>query len=704
MKSVCEKPCAGKQGMALVVVLGFLAVLAVLAVSLIVTMRVERLATSSFAETVRARQLVHVALARALQAIDSDLANNSFMYPPWDVFTLTAGTPAITNPLPDLHSRLYVPASLTNQLPNVLRMENVQVGTTIVGRVGYIAVDISGKVDANLAGTRPRGRGLDGREIQLGVLPEIRNLQAFLNGRSNEWRRFESTAELYYLAGVSGNSLFTNRPVQSFATFSRFGADFSTNGTPKISLAGDAAALQSRESSIVSAFNACGIPNPNMVFSNLLDYVDTDSIPRDLDSFCTEAVPMVNEVIFSNSVTRQVVGGVTQYTHRLYMTVETWFPFGDRSFPAAQLVPQGSPIINVVNINVPELAINPSADLVSAVPMAIQPHTPNSFQQTTFVWQKQTNVSAGLPATVNIQVEVNSRLAVDLLGNRHDSARLPNTRVTVRAPPPGSSASPQIASLSVIDPRLNHDPANWALTVASAATPGRLNSNATGNEGPSIMYVRDFPLDQPKPGLGVGSVGELGFLSVGEPWRTIALYRAPPLNRLHPVLDHFTAATNRSVRRALINVNSTDTNALAAAFFALPLENYPGGGGSTVTVAAARTLGANVLNENANQDVNRSISLIGAFDINFLAALNGQLASPVLTNDAIREAIVRNAAELFSYRQNMFNIYLFAQSLTPAGTVGADARAIATVWRDPEVEDTAENDPCRILLRFFRWL
>lgn len=702
-RQISSKRCS-RSGMVLIVVLGFLAVLSVLAVSLIVTMRVERLATNSFAETVRARQLIHTALARAMQAIDDEMVNNELVYPPWDVYSNQAGVIAITNPFPDLHSRLYVPGRLTNQLPNVIRMQNVTVGTTVIGRVGFVVVDMSGLVDANVAATRPRRRGFEGGEVQLSTLSDVRDLATFLNRRSNEWRRFESNAELYYVAGANGGTLFTNTPIRSFATFSRFGPDYRTNATApraKVSLAGDAASLQAREAEIVARFIECGIPNASMVFSNLLDYVDTDSIPRDLDSFCTEAVPMVNEVIFSNEVTRQVIGGITQTTHRLYMTVETWFPFGDRSFGAAQLVPVGSPIINVVNINVPDLNIDPIANLATNFILTIPPHAPNSFQQVTYVWEKQTNTTATLPPTVNIQVEVNARLAVEQNNARLDSARLPNTRITVRARSPNSSANSQIGSFSVNDPRLNHDPAQWQLTMAGAATPGQLNSTASGGEGVSSMYVRDFPLDLPKVGVGVGSVGELGFLSVGQPWRTIALYNTPG-GVMHPVLDHFTI-NEPPIRRGLVNINSQDPDVLAAAFAGAPIESFPGSGGPTITVAAARWLATNILQRNTSPDINRSIALIGDFDANFLAEVNGRLSSPVLTNDALRESIIRNSAGLFSYRQNLFNIYLYAQSLTPGGMVGAEARAIATVWRDPEFDDP-DNDPCRFMVRFFRWL
>lgn len=702
-------PSSPDAGMALIVVLGFVAVLAVIAVSLIITMRVERLATNSFAETVRARQLINVALARAMNDIDAEMVGRDALYPA-DLYTINAGASAITNPFATFESRLYVPQALTSALPSSVRLADVTVGTSVVGRVGYLAVDTSGFVDANIAGTRPRRRGVEGGEVQLSTIGDIRNLANFVALRSNEWRRFESIAELFYL-GRSSGTLFTNSPLGDFAVYSQFGPDFNTNGAPKVFLGGDTNALLSRRADIVAALRACNVPNPENVFTNLLDYVDTDSVPRDLDSFTTEAVPMINEVIFSNAVARQVSGSDTITIHRLYMTVETWFPFGDRSFPAANLVVDGSPIVNVIATTPPELAIDPLADLLTPAPRTITNHAPHTFRLTTFVWEKRTNAPITQPSVV-IRVQMNGRLAVEQGGNRLDLARLPNSNIDLRAPIPPNPGVTRIASLSVVDPRLNYVPAQWASQVAQGdpppggiVTPGAINQNASGGEGVSSMYVRDFPLDLSKVGVGVGTVGELGFLSVGSPWRTIALYNTPGVN-LHPVLDYFTVNTS-AVRRSLVNINSPNLDALSAAVANTPIDAYPGGPGPTVTVAAARTFASNIVNRLNNPadrfERNRALSVLGEFDAGLIAALNGALPSPALTNDALRESIIRNSAGLFSYRQNLFNVYLFAQSLTPGGMAGAEARAIATIWRDPEFEDPA-NQTNKMFVRFFRWL
>jgi hypothetical protein len=67
------------------------------------------------------------------------------------------------------------------------------------------------------------------------------------------------------------------------------------------------------------------------------------------------------------------------------------------------------------------------------------------------------------------------------------------------------------------------------------------------------------------------------------------------------------------------------------------------------------------------------------------------------------ESVIRNSADLFSYRQNLFTVLLYAQSITLGGTIGAEQRAVAVVWRDPEFESST-NQLNRTMLRFFKWL
>ncbi len=707
-----------RAGLTLVIVLGFLAVLAVLAVSLTITMRIERLATASFADVTRARQLIHAALARALDDVDADMAGRLALYPRDAPYAVVTNTGAVgTNFLANA-ADLFIPgAEYPNPMTNSIRLNDVtNTDGRVIGRVGYYAINCSGLLDANIIGGVPRGQGRGGNEIPISpsLLAEINNATEFLRRRTNFWKRVESLPELYYL-GSQGNpvALVANTPPEHLFVYSNFGADLRPNGEPKISLAGtaDELAAPARRTNIVAGLTASGVPNADQVFDNLLDYVDTDSEPRDLNSFCTEAVPMINEIIFSNVVTRQVIGLVTNYTHRFYMTVETWFPFGDRGFANAQISPETTPAITFLNQVPAPLALDAVAHFVGSSSPPIAPdHTANSFRQTTFVWEKTTNGTMG-SALAGVQFQLTSPLRVTLSGTVLDRAVAPpsNTR-TVRAPIPPDTSASRISSLMVEDPRLNHEIARWTGQMEQPptylnVTPARTNAGiAAIGERPSMMHVRDFPLHQPKVGVGLGSVTDLGFLSVGLPWRTIALYNAPGTN-LNPVLDHFAISTN-SARRALVNVNTPHGPVLASAFYELPVESYPGGGGPAFTLAASRLMATNLLTrlaQSARYETNRSIAVLGEFDAGLVGLLNGALTSPLLADDATIESVIRNSADLFSYRQNLFTILLYAQSITLGGTTGAEQRAVAVVWRDPEYENPT-NQLNKALLRFFKWL
>lgn len=708
---------SNRAGIALVIVLGFVAVLAVLAVSLMISMRIERLATNSYAETTRARQLLNVALSRALDDIDEEMLSSSSLYPPSLMYyNQGAGRIVESNLLKGIAAR-YAPANYTSSLPSSIFLRDVTVGTTVVGRVGYLAMDSSGLVDINLGSLTNRHRGFGGgREIQISpsILTEIKTLSDFLDYRSNTWSRVDTLAELYY-AGVKASVIASNNPPRSIFTYSRYGFDYDPEGKEKVYLGGDADELESRRDEITEALQKSGVANPQEVFDNLLDYVDTDSDPRSLESFNTEAVPMINEVIFSNSLqnaVREIESEMkTVSTYNVYMTIETWFPFADRTNTGSQISmdsgavkfsPAGAAGALLQKlIPDPDTSLLPPGVYQRTIPTN---HVPNSFALTTFQWQRiATNVplnNGRMAVRVNLDGDL---FVLDNRGSKVDKARPIGTANLI-----AGAGQDQRSSFQVSDPRLNHRTDAWLPLEfsATAGTPGQMNNPQKlkdMGEGPSTMYVRDFPLDQFKLGVGLGTVGELGFLSVGQPWRTIALYNTPG-QPLHPVLDYFTLDTTNQVRRGLVNINSTNRAALASVFYANWLDVAPEAGGPTVTVNAAFSLADNLIQQmgpDQTREKNRKLSLLGQFDQGLINGINGELTTLALSNDATREAIIRNSANLFSYRQNLFTIFLYGQSITPGGATGVEQRAVAIVWRDPEFDDPA-NQTNKTLLRFYK--
>ena len=83
-----------KDGVAVIIVLGLLALLMVLGVAFSVSMRVERTGAANYGNAVRTRQMVWAGLARAIGAINRRTPD---MYPSGDVLVSGASSWGVTN-------------------------------------------------------------------------------------------------------------------------------------------------------------------------------------------------------------------------------------------------------------------------------------------------------------------------------------------------------------------------------------------------------------------------------------------------------------------------------------------------------------------------------------------------------------------------------------------------------------------------------
>jgi hypothetical protein len=240
-----------RSGIALVVVLGFLTLLTILAVSFAISMRTERMSSNLHVQATQARHLTHVAVARAMQDIEgrlgwladpnTDRYINTPMAPQWSVMSSTGtatqvdlATGVATNYLPGI--TLIEPDGVTNPT-NTPKWAEIVVDGQIIGRYAYEVVDCSGLVDITAINQQqrnptyvpnaPGGRAnvgsspmiaADPRGIQIspGILQEFggsaANVTAFLAELSNNWGRVESMAELRQLLRQAG----CNPPQHSF--------------------------------------------------------------------------------------------------------------------------------------------------------------------------------------------------------------------------------------------------------------------------------------------------------------------------------------------------------------------------------------------------------------------------------------------------------------------------------------------------------
>lgn len=120
-----QKDQESRQGIALIMVVGMLALMMVMAVAFAIFMRTERVAAASFRLDVRARNLLQVALSRAVEAVDVSMGTTN--YPPWDALYSGGGS--------------YVREALTkNALDQIPLAALTPQGICAAGSVNYVVI------------------------------------------------------------------------------------------------------------------------------------------------------------------------------------------------------------------------------------------------------------------------------------------------------------------------------------------------------------------------------------------------------------------------------------------------------------------------------------------------------------------------------------------------------------------------------------
>jgi len=209
----------GREGIALVVVLGCLAVLTILAMGFAVVMRTERIASATYMQVAQARDLTYSSLAHFMEQVDGPLVGNT-VYPNWLAAKSADGTDLIVIP----EAELYIPDAVfptdaekvAGWIP--LELERIIPGpeVTMWGRFSWVAFNVSALLDVNHIGGAARGAGASPAELQIEVLPDIGNPSTFFGDRT-DYKRFETVRELNAL-----NPGGFTRPARTLTTFSYF--------------------------------------------------------------------------------------------------------------------------------------------------------------------------------------------------------------------------------------------------------------------------------------------------------------------------------------------------------------------------------------------------------------------------------------------------------------------------------------------------
>lgn len=375
-----RKPVNSRSGIALVVVLGMLAIMVLMAVAFSISMRTERLAASAYVDATMARQLMDVAIARVLteHIPDSSLATEAF-YPPWDTYP-TGGGGVGEEFLREKGIR-YVPGA---QWVNARNADIVDPDDWIdildptseerfYGQYVYLVINSSGLLDANVVADSTRNWGVQPGEIHVRPLTQFEepfldeinmHPDADLSVYRDLWfGRFDSIPELHSLGSWNDSNLqkadgsdlqppfmdltlappalLLNSPpssyVNHFQVFSHYPDDeyIAPSGPPtthpRAEIGGDPATWS--DLTIVNVLT--NTPNQPFeteedatTFLNLMkDYASETLVPTKLDVPSAKRVPMINEVAISNTVQITALGPPDTLTLTVHLFVETWFPF-----------------------------------------------------------------------------------------------------------------------------------------------------------------------------------------------------------------------------------------------------------------------------------------------------------------------------------------------------------------------------------------
>lgn len=702
--------------------LGLLAMILLLAVAFVTTMRTERLATRNYSDIVAGRNLAHVGLTRAIDYVDFGLTRSQAVYPPVDVIWST--DPASSDqPGPEWVTRneiiQFVPTDLLvetqTRLPEAewITIEDPGNSGEVIGRYAFLVVNCSGLADAHAIGKRSRQLGGSPEEIPLDAFPEMASpTNAFSSIRDNE-KRFETVGELSSLAYLTSSSKGLNQWPRFLFNYSYFPEmDLDANADviadpvdlATTTLPGD---MNEVLDALMDAGRDSGLPSSarGMLESNLFEYVDAGNVPRDPDGPGTESVPMLNEIYIQAQASPMESNNYV----RVGVKVETFYPF----------VTDESDSYRIEYDLITRPLVAGGAEKSQQV--FSQTFNPNPSSARYFVDTTsrlgQTNTAPVSSWAVSVE---NLKVRNMTAGSDADAVKGRFRGVQVQSLV-GVTGPTAYFHAECIDPRFNWgplDPDHWDwVATARSHTMGVGNggmdglNNATRNyltshtdtdgqgltsiEARTLMYVADEQLYQ---------VGDLGYIAY-EPWKTVRLYDPGGGTDFERVYDHFYNSTNlitvstNTFGKGYINPNTRQDTVLAAVFDDMPIDEYAGDPNATrITSAEADNLARAIQTAVPPRGGFKSVSDLGRVS----ALFDGTVLS--FQSELERESVLRNAAEMMRTRQNVFVIFVLAQSgKEPSGSfvVTSEAKAAAIVWRDATLEAAKTEGT---FVRLFKWL
>ena len=733
-----------REGIALIMVLGFLSILILMVIAFLTNMRTERLVAETAKDDVRVRHLTHSALAVAMDDVNYILRNytngttnwatgprpvNIRVTPNWAIIVSTNFPPyTSTNLGPNVR---LISGEVTNWLPRkYLSSQDVNYNATskaaqanwvwihdpnprpgqqtnILGRYAYLVFDCTGMMDANLfTNSVQRDKGISVSEISIAYLPDVEGYS--YKDKINSEDDFTANKANYSRFGTFPEILFLNDGVPNDREASALSIPDVNNLMP-YSLCYDAgwwdwsvtnwsvsfsnAPIDINEwiGNPTNAYNAFrGVGFTATQASNMAvcyqDYVDGDSLPGVSGSETPKPDILCCETIpMINEIilTNQLSESGGFLTHKVYIDVELWYPFLGFTNNAIYTVDvSGWFRCDIVGLKPP-----PFANLPAINNYEFSENEPFGVLRCPL---------PPIPPVTNSLSATNMSLSLLLKNVRVLLSGTPTVvdsctvlegkpiRITVPLPAANSTICSN-NGISVLDPRLNHLTNSWGLAPITYGTtnivPGMMGLSANGDHEGTVMYVRNGPMQ---------SVAELGFIPRGSPWTTIDLFSQQGRDLLAKFRTTNIVAGEKIYTNGLINPNTLFTNVLVAAFLDAPIEAYPGGTSSVLNAAMASSIVGPIYEISSNAAASAFDSPAGWVTTRAFAVQ--EILSTIGLDNNQKESIIRNSYRLFNPNQNLFTIVVIAQAINDnndQGTIG--------VW-DGENTDTIAGEKRAVAL------
>lgn len=797
-------------GSALVIVLGFLAILLIMVFAFAVKMqteyRIARTADSNVRTEFVMVQGIHLTALEVGHPVR--LPNQSYWYYPRRevvssagvlVGSVSSGNGLITNFLASPADR-FIPLAVFNTAiaegsTNYFGILPSQFGsvvpdpfdTTAPGDgytqavvatdfepsgVAYCLFNNSGYLDVNTPyNTAARGYGRDAKEIRLNGVVSPTAIGSLPSGR-NLHPRIESMMELYAYSNDFG---FASSDICMFNPYSHsvLGQFFSTNNALRDAfMIGTVSNVLLHPADVRNAFewagfgsnitvSASNIPADvvrGWLFTNLLDYIDPDYLPRcdwstippvPQEQPCQEMVPGINELAVTATYSCQLTSLTpTNYLYSLNLVfdVELWRPHlstvsqdcyvrfgaGSLRIPACPLPFTGS-LRNSLIVDAHAIVNSRTPTNMTSLTTGRRiTLTTNCNSATFYPNLPPYQVSMGL----DMKLVEGSPTSPDILDKVWNLTRFTLTNSIVPplvVGPVGTVSNTTTVSMEAIDPRCNGLYSNSVYWVVGTNTIGATNTATLAyltNPGETTDYQPGDDIDKAtyafsRDDTNLFTIGELGYLVVA-PWRTVRLCKGTGANqqRVESVVDTFTLDKPGATANGLVNPNTCFTGVLQAVFNEMPLDLYatatPGPGATNLSSAQAATIARSILeytyltNGSAFAASSAGGLRRGLLNLSELGNVSTIFLNPsvLATNlgadcEFRREAIIRNSVGLLSTRNMRYDAVLCASDEIDGGgwnlfpirissRMGAEHKAVAMVWRDPWTKET--------FVRHFRYL